>query len=144
MELVDFKIDLYDFTPREYKPRGKRPAGVLDMPMRKMYSFTLDWQGLIKDRDPLYPASYIGSQCKGCMFFCSLEGLDWGYPRTTTGKGNQITPHKPNVGLREMVLAVLLKTKYAEILTEEMERRRMAQMPDPEADGEPRDKLEIS
>lgn len=143
MVINDFKINITDVTERSYVPRGKRAKPGEEGKPRKMFSFTLDWQGLIEGEDALSEESYVGSQHKGCMFYhVSQQELDWGYPKTLAGGGRQIQPSKPNVGLRKRVLAALLRTVWAETLLEDAKSVREDLIPDPEKFE--KERLEIS
>jgi hypothetical protein len=133
MVITDFKINISDVTPRPYKPRMKKVKPGVEITPRKMFSFTFEYQGLIEGHDPLNEESYIGAEHKGCMFYhCGYDRLDWGFAKTTTFKGHQIQPSKPNVGLRKVVLAALMKTRWAEELLEDAAAAKAAQIPDPE------------
>lgn len=134
MELTDFQVNLYDFVERTYSPRGKK-AALETHKTRKMFTFTLAWRGLIAGRDPLDQTSYIGAEHKGCMFYAGAEELDWGFAKTSSARGIQIVPSKPDVGLRTIVLKALNQTAHATVLAEDVALRRASIIPDPENEG---------
>ncbi len=132
MVINDFKINITDVTKRGYKPKKKKGANT-EIPERTMFSFTLEWRGLIEGQDPLAEDSYIGSKHKGCIF-SAMQGyeLGWSFAKTLTGRGFQIQPNAPDVGLRNLVLAALMQTRWAKELLVEVAEIKAAIIPDPE------------
>lgn len=140
MVLKDFVVRISDRVERKYKPRGKKLAMTAEP--RTMYSFTLEWKGLMEGADPLLAASYIGSIHKGCMFFAAGDKLGWGYPKSVTFRGHQIVPSTPNSGMYDLVLTALSSLPEAKVIQDEIQSMKCAVIPDPEAP--PADCLEIS
>lgn len=136
MELIDFKIRIFDFDKREYQSKGKRAtaAGTTE---RKLYSFTLSWGGMIKGESPEEEMSYIGATHKGCMLYPDGESLSWTLPRTRSMGGFPLTPSIPGTGLYKRVLARLSQTEEAKDLHALIAEKRFGAVPDPDREYAP-------
>lgn len=124
MNLSDFNIRLYNIQERQFKPRSGNPTP------RKLFSFNLEWKGLIDGSDPMKLESYLGMSYTGCLLTVTPQGdLDWSPPKTSSGRGFQLAPTKPNEGLYKLILEHLSRTPQARALIEDYQSRVGAFIP---------------
>ncbi len=124
MNLTDFKIKLYNIQERQFKPRNGNQTP------RMLFTFNLEWQGLIEGCDPMVIDNYLGMSYTGCLLSITPQGeLDWSPPKTSSGRGFQLAPTKPNAGLKSLILAHLKKTPQAAALIEDYQSRVGAFIP---------------